>query len=109
MVMTTLMRQVQALIQEESKRAGMVYGPIVSIPEGYGVLAEELQELQDEYVQLMGGAADELLRMIRRHQTKEQLLKLTDMRTIALRLASEAIQVAAVCDRCADQINHPDD
>lgn len=92
------------LCAEEKERAYELYGPIRNNMEGYGVLAEEVQEFVENatfFIQPYEFSMDALLRTVRNGDSDDVVRKLERMKKIALQAACEAIQVAAVCDRFA--------
>ena len=100
MTMRALMNNVIFLARKEKNRADRQYGPIRSDHEGYGVLAEEIQELQDEVSIFTEKYAMEcILRAIRDGDHAEMEAGLQVLGQKALHAAAEAIQIAAVCER----------
>ena len=95
-MMNELIAAVTALVGEETQRAKENHGEkYASLHEGYGVLAEEVQEATEA----MDGLEDELnrlLRFIRKNAQGEVSQVLSFTYDDAINAACECIQVAAV-------------
>lgn len=104
-MMDKLMDDVAKLVGEEKARAYEQYGRINSIHEGFGVLAEEVQELEES----SGGVVKtdvmkRLISIIRIGNDAELQNALGKILTSAIESAAEAVQVAAVCCRVLDMM-----
>lgn len=92
-----MMEPLEILAMQECERAKAEHGHrYVSEHEGYGVLAEEVQEAAEEMErvrELMG----DLLRQVRYGSPMGVVLG--EIRQHALQGAAECVQVAAVCDK----------
>lgn len=96
-MMDHLMAPLEDLVAEELKRAKAEWGErYASLHEGYGVLAEEVMEAEDE-MKSVCMRREILLRQI--HSESPIRSELSLMRMEALRCAAECIQVAAVCEK----------
>ena len=99
--MNVVSDKVEALVQLEYEADCKDHGPLASLHEGYAVLLEEVEEL-DEACQ---GTKTFLQKMWRslRIDNKEIGIKWAESTKIyAMCAACEAIQVAAVCQRIID-------
>lgn len=101
-MMTDLMLMVSISAGLEASSAGREYGDLHSLNEAYGVLAEEMDEV-DEEITRMRDEFSVLLRMIR--NTDDLVDTITNIHSHAKMAACECIQVAAVAERFLDMIN----
>ena len=95
-----IVTQIDRIVDEERRRADDEHGQLVSLEEGYGVLAEEVMELGMESSEISMDAMNRLLRVI--HDDKDGILltgHVAHIRDKARLAAAEAVQVAAVCER----------
>lgn len=95
--MGTLIRPLNLMAQNEYDRAAMLHGYyFASAHEGYGVIAEEVQEAGDE-LETAEAVMRQLLLAIREEKT-QSIVDLADyIRDKAVSAAAECIQVAAMC------------
>ena len=98
-MMDELLMSVNKLTAEEKARADERFGPHKSLHEGFGVLAEEIQEFHGVACDLTLARLNGLLASIRVGDDPEIRCTLADVKRYAQLAAAEAIQVAAVCDR----------
>ena len=97
--MQSIVHPINLLVETEYQRAERLYGGVfASGHEGYGVIAEEVLEAEDEmqYVErnLVG-----LLRSLR-GSDKQSVMDWADaVRDVAVNAAAELIQVAAMCQK----------
>lgn len=91
---------------EEVTAAGNEYGKLHSRNEGYGVLAEEIDEVQEQ-IAVMTRYFDSLVRVIR-FDLRELKSDLKDIKKSAQLAACECIQVAAVAQRFIDLVDGTD-
>jgi len=90
----------------EEGSAGTEHGKLHSRNEGYGVLAEEIDEVQEQ-MRIMMRYFDSLVRVIR-YDLRELKGDLKHIKKSAQLAACECIQVAAVAQRFIDLINEED-
>lgn len=105
-MMSDLIRTVAVATDHERIDAETRFGPLHSRNEGYGVLAEEIDEVMEQ-IHIIERYADSLVRVIRCDLRELR----SDLATIkrASQLAScECIQVAAVAQRFIDLIDEED-
>lgn len=91
---------------EEVTAAGNQYGELHSRNEGYGVLAEEVDEV-NEQISIMMRYFNSLVRVIR-FDLRELKSDLKDIKKSAQLAACECIQVAAVAQRFIDLVDGTD-
>lgn len=97
--MTHLTTPIAALVACEADRARDLHGrTYASHHEGYGVLAEEVQEAEEELSELRD-SMQHLLRYIRVSCDPGIRLTLSAIKDSAIRAAAELTQVAAVCQK----------
>ena len=89
----------------EKRRAYSEYGELRNLNEAYGVLAEEMDEVDEEITRLVEEFST-VLRMI--HHKDDLLDTLSSIRNHATLVACECIQVAAVAERFLDLIRKED-
>jgi hypothetical protein len=99
-MMTELIKIVTEATEAERREAYAAFGDLHSHNEGYGVLAEEIDEVQAE-IRFMMHYFDRLLRVIR-CDLRELGSDLGQIRRNAQLAACECIQVAAVAQRFLD-------
>lgn len=94
-----IVQPINLLVSDEYDRAASIHGEVfASSHEGYGVIAEEVQETQEEleYVEkYMSG----LLTAIRGTDKQNVIDWADSVRDVAVNAAAEAIQVAAMCEK----------
>jgi hypothetical protein len=101
-MMSELMKIVTEATDKERSEAYAAHGDLHSHNEGYGVLAEEIDEVQEEIRNMMH-YFDRLMRVIR-NNLRELGSDLGQIRRNAQLAACECIQVAAVAQRFLDLI-----
>lgn len=89
---------VDDLINREKIRIIEMYGPYNSAHEGYSVLAEEIEEAEDEMTAIRLNM-ESMWSRVRTDNLVGAKREARAIRKRALRLIAEAIQVAAVCDK----------
>lgn len=102
-MMTELIKIVTGATEAERRDAYASFGDLHSRNEGYGVLAEEIDEVQEQIRNMMH-YFDRLLRVIR-CDLRELGSDLGQIRRCAQLTACECIQVAAVAQRFLDLID----
>ena len=95
--MATIVKPLNLMVATEYERAAMLHGRLfASVHEGYGVLAEEVQEAGDE-LEKAEAVMRQLLLAIREGRDKA-IIDLADyIRDTAINAAAECVQVAAMC------------
>jgi len=95
----TRTEQIQGLIAEELERALFKFPePTNSSHEGYAVLLEEIEEMQDEFDLLMV-QKDIVWRNVKSDNYTNQRIGLLEMRTTIQNLIKEAVQVGAMIEK----------
>lgn len=102
-MMTELIKIVTGATEAERRDAYAMFGDLHSRNEGYGVLVEEVDEVQEQIRNMMH-YFDRLVRVIR-HDLRELGSDLGQIRRCAQLAACECIQVAAVAQRFLDLID----
>ena len=105
-MMADLIHIVTQATKIEEGNAGEKFGKIRSRNEGYGVLAEEIDEVQEQ-IKIMMRYFDSLVRVIR-YDLRELKGDLGHIKKSAQLAACECIQVAAVAQRFIDLVNEED-
>lgn len=97
--MTTIVHPINLLVSDEYDRAAKLHGAVFASPhEGFGVIAEELQEVGDE-LEIAEGNLSTMLAFIR-DEDKQMIADVADcLRDRAVNCAAECIQVAAMCEK----------
>lgn len=99
--MDELIKTVDVLSELEQRRAYAEYGALHNLNEAYGVLAEEMDEVDEEITRLV----DEFSAVLRMIHHKDDLVDtITSIHNHAKMAACECIQVAAVAKRFLDLI-----
>lgn len=94
--MIATQEKIQALVGEELAAANALHGPFASAHEGYAVILEEVQEAEDE-LEAAKLSLDCLWNAIRKDKAADvQRSCAKPIEKVALRLAGEAVQVAAM-------------
>ena len=101
-MMTELIKIVTGATESERRDAYETFGDLHSKNEGYGVLVEEIDEVQEQIRNMMH-YFDRLVRVIR-YDLRELGSDLGQIRRSAQLAACECIQVAAVAQRFLDLI-----
>lgn len=101
-MMGDLIKIVRKATEGEVIDAQNVHGDLHSKNEGYGVLAEEIEEVMEQ-IQIIERYASSLVRVIR-YDLRELGSDLTAIKRAAQLAACECIQVAAVSQRFLDLI-----
>lgn len=92
-----VLMDISAAAERELERARQQHGSVYhSLHEGYGVMAEEVQEAGDE-ADLVDLELDKLLLAIRMDDRAKIVSRISTVRHNALLAACEYVQVAAVC------------
>ena len=97
--MTTIVQPLNLLVSDELDRASKLHGAVfASAHEGFGVIAEEVQEVGDE-LEIVEGNLSTMLAFIR-DEDKQRIADVADcLRDRAVNAAAEMIQVAAMCEK----------
>lgn len=97
--MMTIVHPINLLVSDEYDRAAKIHGAVfASSHEGYGVIAEEVQEAGDD-VELIESVMYQLLNAIRQ-ENKQAIRDYADyIRDKAVNGAAELVQVAAMCTK----------
>ncbi len=101
-MMTELIKIVTGATESERRDAYAAFGDLHSKNEGYGVLVEEIDEVQEQIRNMMH-YFDRLVRVIR-YDLRELGSDLGQIRRSAQLAACECIQVASVAQRFLDLI-----
>ena len=97
--MVALICAMDAMADREYARAGAIHGKeFASSSEGFGVIAEEVQEAH-ECMEMVGAVMHQLLKAIRSEDAKAIRDVSVYIRENALSGAAELIQVAAMCKK----------
>ena len=105
----SLEETLDVIAASETGRAKEVHGATyASHNEGFGVLCEEIQEMMDE-ARCLKHYADHLCRYVRADDAAGMADALVAMRKTAIRAAAEAVQVAAVCGKWMEGLDHAED
>lgn len=97
--MSTIVHPVNLLVDTEYEWAAQLHGAVFASPhEGYGVIAEELLEVQNENVKIVGGFQS-LLQYIQQEDPRKMMDMADAIRDAAVNAAAECIQVAAMCQK----------
>ena len=105
-MMADLIKTVQLVTELEKRRANAKFGMMHSKNEGYGVLAEEVDEMMEQ-INIINRYFDSLVRVIR-YDLRELDGDLKKIKNSAMLAACECIQVAAVAQRFIDLIDEGD-
>lgn len=97
--MTSIVQPLNLLVSDELDRASNIHGETFASPhEGFGVIAEELQEVGDE-LEIAEGNLSTMLTFIR-DEDKQRIAGMAEcLRNRAVNAAAEMIQVAAMCKK----------
>ena len=97
--MTTIVHPINLLVADERDRASKIHGAVfASAHEGFGVIAEEVQEVGDE-MEIAEGNLSTMLALIREGDS-QRIADVADcLRDRAVNAAAELIQVAAMCEK----------
>lgn len=101
-MMADLIKTVQLVTELEKRHANVKFGMLHSKNEGYGVLAEEIDEVMEQ-INIINRYFDSLLRVIR-YDLRELDGDLKKIKNSAMLASCECIQVAAVAQRFIDLI-----
>lgn len=97
--MSTIVHPVNLLVDTEYERAAQLHGAVFASPhEGYGVIAEELQEAVTE-IERAQAVMYQLLKAIHEENAKAILDMADCIRDMVVNAAAESIQVAAMCQK----------
>lgn len=99
--MTTIVQPINLLVSDELDRASKLHGAVfASAHEGFGVIAEEVQEVGDE-LEIVEGNLSTMLAFIREGDG-QRIADVADcLRDRAVNAAAELVQVAAMCEKMA--------
>lgn len=97
-MMKRLMKSVNELVSQELKMANTNFPQFNSKHEGYAVLLEEVEEAEWD-MEAVKSATDSLWSAIKSDMPS---ISVAGVKHYAVRLACEAIQVAAMCDKFID-------
>ena len=104
--MTTIVHPLNLLVSDELDRASKIYGAVFASPhEGYGVLAEEVLEVQNENAKIVSGCQT-LLAFIQQEDMQKVMDTADAIRDAAVNAAAECIQVAAMCHKMRRTVCH---
>jgi len=99
--MKELIRDVKILAGEEVTRS-MINNPLFnSTHEGYAVIKEEIEEAQDELENVSDNLSN-IWDCIKNNNLGGSMLNVKYLRTYAINLAAEAVQVAAMAQKYID-------
>ena len=103
--MTTIVQPINLLVSDELDRASKIHGEtFASTHEGFGVIAEEVQEVGDELEKAEGNLST-MLAFIR-DENNQRIADVADcLRDRAVNAAAELIQVAAMCEKMTRTVN----
>ena len=97
--MSTIVHPVNLLVDTEYERAAQLHGAVFASPhEGYGVIAEELQEAVTE-IERAQAFMYQLLKAIHEENAKATIDMADCICVMAVNAAAESIQVAAMCEK----------
>lgn len=97
--MTTIVHPLNLLVSDELDRATKIHGETFTSPhEGYGVIAEEVQEAGDA-LEIAESVMKQLLLAIREEKPKSMIDLADYIRDQAVNAAAELVQVAAMCEK----------
>lgn len=97
--MSMIVHPVNLLVETEYERARQMHGDVFTdAHQGYGVIAEEIQEAGDE-LEKVEGVMYQLLAAIRESRGKAICDLAAYMQENAVKAAAECIQVAAMCHK----------
>ena len=97
--MSTIVHPVNLLVDTEYERAAQLHGAVFASPhEGYGVIAEEVLEMQNENAKIVCGCQT-LLAFIQQEDMQKVMDTADAIRDAAVNAAAESIQVAAMCQK----------
>lgn len=105
-MMSNLIKIVAGATESERIDANARFGPLHSRNEGYGVLAEEIDEVMEQ-IRIIERYADSLVRVIR-CDLRELRSDLATIKIAAQLASCECIQVASVSQRFIDLIDEED-
>lgn len=97
--MTTIVHPLNLIVSDEKDRAAKLYGPLfASAHEGYGVIAEEIMEASKEAERLQKRLYCLLLGI--QLDNNQAIIDAADsIRDVAVNVAAELVQVAAMCEK----------
>lgn len=97
--MSTIVHPVNLLVDAEYERAEQLHGAVFASPhEGYGVISEEVLEMQKENAKIVSGCQT-LLAFIQQENMQKVMDTADAIRDAAVNAAAESIQVAAMCQK----------
>lgn len=95
--------EVQALFDKELAKANEHNPQFHSAHEGYAVLLEEVEEINDVWYRLRGFVEDIWTFNAKKNETTSEYVEATKKFTVEL--IKEAIQVGAMCDKFLDYLD----
>lgn len=95
---TELIKGIEILLNSELNKAVDKFGAFNNSHEGYAIIKEEFEEIEDEYIQSQLDI-NNLWNNIKNNNTTEQFTYALMLLTDAKRLAFEAIQTATMAKR----------
>lgn len=102
--MIELIKGIESLMAEERIRADEYNPPVFSSPhEAYGVIMEEMLEVEDEYAGLVANSK-RLMAKIHDNNADGYVTVLKRMRDCAVHAAAELVQVATMCAKAVDSV-----
>lgn len=96
--MKRLIEDVKKLVSEELERANMEFGSFNSAHEGQNIIREEVDEVRDEF-QMLILHLENLWGLVKSNDSECFNWKCDDIKTVAINLSCEAIQVAAMAEK----------
>ena len=96
--MEKLKKQVQALADEELTNSMIKFPLFVSTHEGYAVIKEEVEETSEE-LDHVKDSLSAIWFFVRNNDKNRSIYDAECLKEYAIKLASESIQVAAMCQK----------
>ena len=96
--MNAVIDKIPALVEEELETANVIHSFFHSQHEGYGVLLEEVEEAHAEMIEVEFKLG-QIWSCVKRDYTRMAVEYAQDLERKAIRLAAEAIQVAAMAKK----------
>lgn len=98
-----LMENVENLIEKELESARSKFGNINSSHEGYAVILEEYEEMNDE-VSSFEQILQSLWQEVKSNDSNKQYENSIEMEKVAKQIIKEGIQLAAMCKRLHEDL-----
>lgn len=102
MVNTNTKKHINAAVKDEMDAAIEKHGEFNSHHEAHSVLREECEEVAEQFTSFSNirkDAMQDLWKWVRRDDTSEMQGALAALENVAIELAEECVQVAAVCNK----------